>query len=113
MILKTKKYNFTNRIFNYYTGDQRCKDTTDSCRGVCETHKGTGEVRTKIHMIDIMATTSSNIAGYSDYEDAYGQFRLILSCIAQTNQRDRRNPMSNRVANLPRCLSCYNISPNT
>jgi hypothetical protein len=113
MILKTKKYNFTNRILNYYTSDQWCKNTTDSCRGVCETHKCAGKVRAKIHMIDIMATTSSNIAGYSDYEDAYGQFRLILSCIAQTNQRYRRNPMSDRIANLSGCLSRYDISPNT
>lgn len=65
-------YDFTNRIFDDHAGDQRCEDAADGRGGVGETHKSPGKVRSEIHVIDSVATAGSDIAGYSDYEDAHG-----------------------------------------
>lgn len=63
---------FTYRILDDHAGDQRREDATNGRDGIRESHKRAGKVRAEIHMIDVMATESGDIAGHGYDEDADG-----------------------------------------
>lgn len=63
---------FTNRILDDHAGDQRREDATNRRDGIRESHKRAGKVWAEIHMINIVATESSDIAGHGYDEDADG-----------------------------------------
>jgi len=63
---------FTNRIRDNHAGDQRREDSASGRYGIRESHKRTGKIRTEIHMVDIVAAVSGDIAGHGDDEDAHG-----------------------------------------
>lgn len=65
--------NVTNRIIEDHPGDQRREDAADGRNGIRESHERAGEVRAEVHVIDVMAAESGDVAGHGDYEDADGQ----------------------------------------
>lgn len=102
----------TNRILDDHSGNQRREDAAHGRNGIRESHEWTGEVRAEVHMIDVVTAESGDVARHSDDENAHGQFRLILPHVTQSDQRGRRDPMANCIANLPRRFCCYDVFPN-
>lgn len=62
---------FTNRIPDDYASDQRRENATSGRDGIRESHKRAGKVWTEIHMIDVVAAESGDVAGYRDDKDAH------------------------------------------
>jgi len=109
---KWLSYNVTYRILDDYPGDQWREDAASGWKGIRESHERAGEVRAEVHVIDIVATKGSDVAGHGDDEDAHGQFRLILPHETQSDQRDCRDPVANCITDLPRRLRRHDVSPD-
>lgn len=91
----------TNRILDDHPGDQRRENAAHGRNGIRESHEWASEVRAEVHVIDVVTAECGDVARHSDDEDAHGQSRLILSHVTQSDQRGRRDPMANCIADLP------------
>lgn len=107
-----KRRRVTNRILDDDSGDQRREDAAYGRDGVRESHERPGEVRAEVHVVDVVAAESGDVAGHGDDEDAHGQFRLVLPHVTQPDQRDCRDPVSDRVADLPGHFRRHDVPPD-
>lgn len=104
--------NITNRILDDHPGDQRREDAAGGRNGVSESHEWASEVWTEVHMIDIVAAESGDVTGHGDYENGDGQLWLILPHVPQSDQRGRRQPVTECIADLPGHFRCHDVPPD-
>lgn len=112
LFVRTDTGGITNRILDDHPGDQRREDAAYGRDSIRESHEWASEVRTEVHVIDVVTAESGDVAGHGNDEDAYGQFRLILSHVTQPDQRSRRDPVSDCIADLPGHFRRHDVPPD-
>lgn len=66
--------------------DYRRENAADISRGIGETHKGTSEVGTEIHVVGVMTAINGDVAGDRNGEDADGESLLVAADEAETDE---------------------------